>query len=227
MTHRILIVEDEKHMLAGIEDLLRLKGYGTLAAETGPAGLERALADTPDLILLDVMLPGMSGFDVLRELRGKGYEGAVIMLTAKGTELDKARGFDLGVDDYVTKPFSVLELLGRIQAVLRRTAAKAAPEPDSMSLGGVEVDFRAFTAMRSGEAIDVGPKAIAILKCLARHKGQVVSRDQLIDEVWGREQFIHTRTIDNHVVQLRRAFGEEAIQTVHGHGYRLSETGAN
>ncbi|MBM3267623.1 MAG: response regulator transcription factor [Candidatus Sericytochromatia bacterium] len=222
MTHRILIVEDEKHMLAGIEDLLRLKGYQTLAAETGPAGLERALADTPDLMLLDVMLPGMSGFDVLRELRGRGYQGAVIMLTAKGTELDKARGFDLGVDDYVTKPFSVLELLGRIQAVLRRTAAKAAPEPETLQLGDVAVDFRAFTASRGGETLDMGPKAIAILKCLARHKGQVVTRDQLIDEVWGRDQFIHTRTIDNHVVQLRRALGEDLIQTVHGHGYRLA-----
>lgn len=221
MTHRILIVEDEKHMLAGIEDLLRLKGYTTLAAETGPAGLETALAERPDLILLDVMLPGMSGFDVLRELRAKAYEGAVIMLTAKGTELDKARGFDLGVDDYVTKPFSVLELLGRIQAVLRRTAAKAAPELENLLLGDISVDFRAFTASRGGETLDMGPKAIAILKCLASHRGQVVSRDQLIDEVWGREQFIHTRTVDNHVVQLRKALGEELIQTVHGHGYRL------
>ncbi len=221
MTHQILIVEDEKHMLAGIEDLLRLKGYDTLAAETGPTGLETALAEHPDLILLDVMLPGMSGFDVLRELRAKKYEGAVIMLTAKGTELDKARGFDLGVDDYVTKPFSVLELLGRIQAVLRRTAAKTAPDLESLELGDVSVDFRAFTASRGGESLEMGPKAIEILKCLAKHRGQVVSRDQLIDEVWGREQFIHTRTIDNHVVQLRKALGEELIQTVHGHGYRL------
>jgi DNA-binding response OmpR family regulator len=222
MTHRILVVEDEKHMLAGIEDLLRLKGYSTLAAETGPAGLETALAEKPDLMLLDVMLPGMSGFDVLRDLRGRGYEGAVIMLTAKGTELDKARGFDLGVDDYVTKPFSVLELLGRIQAVLRRTADKKPAELDSLSLGDVEVDFKAYSASRAGEPLDVGPKAIAILRCLAKHRGQVVTRDQLIDEVWGRDQFIHTRTIDNHVVQLRRALGEELIHTVHGHGYRLA-----
>ncbi|MBM3274110.1 MAG: response regulator transcription factor [Candidatus Sericytochromatia bacterium] len=223
MTHRILVVEDETHMLAGIEDLLRLKGYTALAAQTGPAGLETALAEKPDLMLLDVMLPGMSGFDVLRDLRGRGYDGAVIMLTAKGTDLDKARGFDLGVDDYVTKPFSVLELLGRIQAGLRRTADKKPADLDALTLGDIEVDFKAFTASRSGEPLDVGPKAIAILRCLARHRGQVVTRDQLIDDVWGRDQFIHTRTIDNHVVQLRRALGEALIHTVHGHGYRLAD----
>lgn len=211
-------------MLAGIEDLLRLKGYEPLTAQNGPDGLKLALTGGPDLILLDVMLPGLSGFDVLRELRSKGFSGAVIMLTAKGTELDKARGFDLGVDDYVTKPFSVLELLGRIQAVLRRTANQSANcDLSTLTFGDVIVDFKAYSATCLGQAIDLGPKAIAILRCLATKRGAVVTRDQLIDEVWGRDQFVHTRTIDNHVVQLRRALGERFIHTVHGHGYRLSD----
>lgn len=220
MSVRILVVEDEKDMRAGIEDLLKLKGYAVLTAATGPEGLDRATRERPELVLLDVMLPGQSGFEILRELRAGGYDGAVIMLTAKGTELDKARGFDLGVDDYVTKPFSVLELLGRIQAVLRRTARPAA-SVDWIEVAGVKVDFKAFSASRQGVDLELGPKAIGILHCLARHRGEVVSRDQLTDEVWGKDQFIHTRTIDNHIVQLRRILGDEAVQTVHGHGYRL------
>lgn len=216
----ILIVEDEAGMRAGLEDVLRMEGYEVLVAETGTEGYALAIAHRPALVLLDVMLPELSGVDVLRRLRGEGFNGPIIMLTARGTELDKVRGFSSGVDDYVTKPFSVLELLGRIQAVLRRMGGNE-QVMQAVTLGGLQVDFEQLIATRDGDPLPLGPKPIAVLRTLFRRRGQIVTRDQLVDEVWGQDEFINTRTIDNHIVQLRAVLGSTAIRTVHGHGYRL------
>jgi DNA-binding response OmpR family regulator len=226
MSARILIVEDEADVLMGLEDLLRAKGHEVLSATTGPEGLTKAVAAAPDLILLDVMLPGLSGFEVLRKLRAAGHVTPVILLTARGAEVDKVLGFELGVDDYVTKPFSILELMGRIGAVLRRTGAGRAAGPAALSLGEAEVDFERLELRRAGRPVELPQRAIAMLRVLAVADGRVVSRDQLIDEVWGRDQALNTRTIDNMVVRLRQAIEPDPEQprhllTVHGRGYRL------
>lgn len=226
MTARILVVEDEAPVLQGLSDLLRAKGYAVLTAMTGPEGLLKATDASPDLVLLDVMLPGMSGFEVLRTLRGRGSRVPVVMLTAKGAEVDKVLGFELGVDDYVTKPFSILELLGRIGAVLRRASEARPVEREPRCIGRAEVDFAREEVRRDGEVVSLPPRAIEVLHVLARAEGRNVSRDQLIDEVWGKDQWVNPRTIDNLVVKLRQAIeadpGEpEVLLTVHGKGYRL------
>jgi two-component system alkaline phosphatase synthesis response regulator PhoP len=222
----VLVVEDEPLMLQGIRLLLAGKGYEVIEATTGSEALVKAGAAHPDLILLDVMLPGLSGFDVLRTLRGQGLRTPVIMLTAKSAELDKVMGFELGVDDYVTKPFSVLELLGRVQAVLRRAAPVEAPPPPALSLGGVEVDFQRLELRRDGERQDLPERALEVLRVLVEADGQIVSRDRLIDVVWGQDQAIQGRRIDNLVVKLRQALESNPAEpvhllTVHGRGYRF------
>lgn len=226
MSTRILIVEDEAPVRAGLVDLLTAKGYEVLAAETGPEGLAKARAAQPDLVLLDVMLPGASGYDVLRTLRAEGHTLPVIMVTAKGAELDKVLGFELGVDDYVTKPFSILELMGRIQAVLRRAAPATPRALAAMTLGVVTVDFQRLELRRAGKRVDVPTRAIEVLAALLRADGRIVSRDALLDAVWGRDQVVNPRTVDNLVVKLRQAIeGDPAnprhLKTIHGVGYRL------
>jgi DNA-binding response OmpR family regulator len=223
---RILVVEDEPAMLKGLLDVLAVKGYAAEAATRGDEGLEKARAGGWSLILLDGMLPGLSGFEVLKALRAAGDATPVIMLTAKNTEMDKVLGFELGVDDYVTKPFSIMELLGRIQAVLRRGAPVAAPEVAATRVGAAEADFKAYALRRDGAACDVPAKAIDILKVLVERKGQVVSRDALIDAVWGKDEFINERTVNNLVVKLRQAIENDPasprhLVTIHGVGYRL------
>lgn len=228
---RILVVEDEPSMLKGLVDVLGIKGYDVASAVRGDDGLEMARAGGYALVILDGMLPGLSGFEVLKALRGEGNQTPVIMLTARNTEMDKVLGFELGVDDYVTKPFSIMELLGRIQAVLRRHAAvPAAPVAQAPAgaqrVGEAEVDFKAYSLKRAGTAVDVPAKAIDILKVLIARKGEVVSRDTLIDEVWGADEFINQRTVNNLVVKLRQAIEQDPetprhLITVHGVGYRL------
>lgn len=228
---RILVVEDEPSMLKGLVDVLGIKGYDVASAVRGDDGLEMARAGGYALVILDGMLPGLSGFEVLKALRGEGNQTPVIMLTARNTEMDKVLGFELGVDDYVTKPFSIMELLGRIQAVLRRhAAAPAAPVAQAPAgaqrVGEAEVDFKAYSLKRGGSAVDVPAKAIDILKVLIARKGEVVSRDTLIDEVWGADEFINQRTVNNLVVKLRQAIEQDPetprhLITVHGVGYRL------
>jgi DNA-binding response OmpR family regulator len=225
MTARILVVEDEIDVRQGLEDLLRAKGYEVLTAATGPEGLTKAASARPDLVVLDVMLPGLSGFDVLRTLRAEGHLVPVLMLTAKGAEMDRVLGFELGVDDYVTKPFSILELLGRVQALLRR-ARPAAPTSAPLAFGDLEVDFDRLELRRAGQRLEVPERAVEVLGVLARADGRVVSRDQLLDEVWGRDQVVNTRTIDNLVVKLRQAIEHNPdaprhLLTVHGRGYRF------
>ncbi|MBM3271289.1 MAG: response regulator transcription factor [Candidatus Sericytochromatia bacterium] len=228
MKTRILVVEDEAPVLQGLVDLLAAKGYDVVSAATGPEGLAKAGAARPDLILLDVMLPGISGYDILRKLRAQGADMPVVMLTAKGAEIDKVLAFELGVDDYVTKPFSILELLGRIQAVLRRTQRPAGHRPAAAALvlGDVEVDFGRLEVRRRGRPVALSHRAFTLLGALAAAEGQIVSRDLLIDTIWGPGQVINYRTIDNLVVKLRQAIEADPrsprhLLTVHGAEYRL------
>lgn len=226
MSARVLIVEDEAPVLQGLVDLLTAKGYEVLSASTGPEGLIKAREAGAQLILLDVMLPGLSGFDVLRALRRDGADTPVIMLTAKGSEVDRVLGFELGVDDYVTKPFSLLELLGRIQAVLRRSRPQPEATPRAIAWDDVRVDFDRLELRRGDRPVVLPPRALEVLRVLVGAKGAIVSRDRLLDEVWGADQEVNPRTVDNLVVKLRQAIEPEPEQprrllTVHGRGYRL------
>ncbi len=226
---RILVIEDDSSIRLGLEDTLRAKGYDVLVAGRAKDGLREARDRRPDLIILDVMLPDGDGFDVCRQLKSPKSEVAtipIIMLTARGAELDRVRGLELGADDYVTKPFSLMELLARVAAVLRRAGGAVAPEPTSLSFGDVVVDFTRQKATKGGVAIDLPSRAFAILKVFARRPGEVVTREQLLDEAWGYDKYPNTRTVDNHLVKLRRLLEDVPdkpvyLVTVHGAGYRL------
>lgn len=229
MTARILVVEDEAPVRRGLVDLLAAQGHAVLEAATGPEGLVKAREGRPDLVILDVMLPGQDGFAVLRDLRATGSRVPVLMLTARGAELDKVTGFALGVDDYVTKPFSMLELLGRVGALLRRAApppAAPAEGPAALRLGEVAIDLRRHEATRAGLPLDLPGSAYDLLAALARADGAPVGRDRLLDEVWGPDHAANPRTVDNLVVRLRQAIEPDPaapvhLVTVHGKGYRL------
>ncbi len=223
---RVLVVEDEAPMRRGVVILLQAKGYEVLEAATGPEAIVKARAARPDLVVLDVMLPGQSGFEVLQALRATGVATPVIMLTAKGTESDKVLGFTLGVDDYVTKPFSALELLGRIEAVLRRCRPAVAQEPGRLRVGAADVDFGRLEVRRAGRLVDLPVRALDVLFVLARAEGRVVARGDLLDEVWGGDE-VNPRTLDNLVVKLRQAIEPDVdrpahLLTVRGRGYRLA-----
>jgi DNA-binding response OmpR family regulator len=232
MTSRILVIEDDASIRLGLEDTLKAKGYEVAVATRGQAGLELAERSKPDLIILDIMLPDLDGFEVCRRLknpRGGMPEVPIIMLSARGAELDRVRGLELGADDYVTKPFSLMELLARVAAVLRR-GVRSAAEPESLAFGDVKIDFVRQTAFKAGRSLDLPVRAFAILKVFARRPGEVVSRDVLLDEAWGYEKYPNTRTVDNHLVKLRKALEDEPerpryLVTVHGAGYRLDPDG--
>jgi two-component system alkaline phosphatase synthesis response regulator PhoP len=223
---RILVVDDEPQMVRGLVDNLRFEGYQTLAAADGREALALAAAEAPDLILLDVMMPGMSGWDVCRELRARGLTMPVIMLTARGEEADRVQGLELGADDYVTKPFGLRELLARIRAVLRRPGPRQAL--DTYAFGDVRLQFRARVAFKAGREVKLTRKEFDLLRYLVEARGEVVTRDRLLDEVWGYEHFPTTRTVDTHVLRLRQKFEDDPerprhIVTVHGQGYRFVE----
>ncbi|MGH7395420.1 MAG: response regulator transcription factor, partial [Candidatus Methylomirabilales bacterium] len=218
---RILIVDDEPEMLRGLEDNLQFEGYQTVTAGDGKKGLALALSEAPDLILLDVMMPGMSGWDLCRELRQRGLDVPVIMLTARGEEVDRVLGLELGADDYVTKPFSLRELMARIRAVLRRPGPRQKFE--EFAFGTVRVHLRARQAFKGGREVRLTRKEFDLLRYLVEHRGEVVTRDRLLDEVWGYEQFPTTRTVDTHILRLRQKFEKNPehpawILTVHGQG---------
>lgn len=221
---RILIVEDELDLRRGLELNLKAEGYAVLAAATGDEALEVALRERPDVIVLDVMLPGMSGFDVCRELRRRRVEEPIIMLTARADETDRVVGLEIGADDYVTKPFSIRELLARIRVRLRRRA-----EPGDQAIvrfGDVEVDFDRHEATRGGVRVELTPKELDILQLLVRHRGRTITRDRLLEEVWGYEYSPTTRTVDNHMLRLRQKLEPDPedprfILTVYGEGYRF------
>lgn len=221
----ILIVDDEPEMVRGLTDNLRFEGYRTLSATNGKDGLALALHEAPDLLLLDVMMPELSGWDVLRALRQKALDVPVIMLTARGEELDRVLGLELGADDYVTKPFSLRELLARVRAVLRRPGPRQRFE--EVAFGDVRLHLRARQAFKAGKEIRLTRKEFDLLRYLVEHRGEVITRERLLDEVWGYERFPTTRTVDTHVLRLRQKFEKDPehpvhILTVHGQGYKFA-----
>ncbi len=221
---RILIVDDEPEMVRGLEDNLRFEGYQTIAAGDGARGLALGLSEAPDLILLDVMMPGMSGWDVCRQLRARGLDTPVIMLTARGAEADRVQGLELGADDYIAKPFSVRELMARIRAVLRRPGPRQKFE--EFAFGDVRVHLRARQAFKAGREVRLTRKEFDLLRYLVEHPGEVITRDRLLDEVWGYDRFPTTRTVDTHILRLRQKFEDDPerpahILTAHGQGYRF------
>jgi len=208
-----------------LTDRLTREGYAVESAADGESGLERASTDAFDLLLLDLMLPRMSGLDVCRELRNRGVETPVIMLTARGQVVDKVVGFKLGADDYVTKPFEMAELLARIEAHLRRSPA--APHPAAgYAFGDVRVDFRKAEATRDGRAVELSAREFQLLRYFVEHRGATLSREELLNEVWGYNAYPSTRTVDNQILKLRQKLeGDPAnpvhFCTVHGAGYRF------
>ena len=222
---KILVVEDEPDMLMGLQDNLQFEGYQVVTATDGQAALDLALSICPDLIVLDLMLPKLSGFEVCKQVRAKGMDTPIIMLTAKSQEVDKVLGLELGADDYITKPFSIRELLARIKAILRRRQAPP-QQIDSYQFGDVKVDFRKSIAVKGGKTLDLSHYEAGILRILITNKGEPISRNRILDEVWGYELYPTTRTIDNHVVKLRQKIEDdphnpEHILTVHGMGYKF------
>jgi DNA-binding response OmpR family regulator len=225
MKSKILIVEDEPAMVAGLRDNFEYEGYEVISAGDGVTGLERALADSPDLVVLVVMMPRMSGLDVCKQLKAKRPAVPIIMLTARGQEIDKVVGLELGADDYVTKPFSIRELMARVKAVLRRSSTSA-PAPDIYRFSDVEVNIRSNEVRRNGELVDLSSKEFALLEYFIAHPVETLSRDRLLDAVWGYENYPNTRTVDTHIVHLRQKLEpnpEEPrfILTVHGSGYKF------
>jgi DNA-binding response OmpR family regulator len=223
---RVLIVEDEPNMVAGLRDNFEFEGYQVMTAADGAEGLSRALNDSPDLILLDVMMPRMSGLDVCKQIKAQRPSIPVIMLTARGQEIDKVLGLELGADDYVTKPFSIRELLARCKAVLRRSRTLP-PEEETYRFGDVEVNLRSCQVSRDGKAIELSGKEFELLKYFVRHPGETLSRDRLLSEVWGYDNYPTTRTVDAHIVRLRQKIEprpEEPryVLTVHGLGYKFA-----
>ncbi len=224
---RILIVEDDPAMQSGLRDNLEIEGYDVETASDGAAGLESLSGSLYDLVILDVMLPKLSGFDVLKKARELGVRTPVIMLTAKGEEIDRVLGLELGADDYVSKPFGLRELLARVKAVLRRSEGKAGTAEDAvLTLGSLRIDFLTYNASRGGDAVEMTAKEFDVLKYLWRHKGETVSRDQLLQEVWEYNESISSRTVDNFILRLRQKIEQDPahpkhIITMHGVGYKL------
>lgn len=229
----VLVVEDEEPIRIGLCDVLAYHGYAVEGTERGDEGLARARSGAHALVLLDVMLPGLSGFDVCRELRAAGSGVPVLMLTARGAEEDVLRGFRCGADDYVVKPFSVAELIARVEALLRRSGALEAAPPTvpCFAFGGWQIDGAALCARpvdadeASGPAVDLTPRDVEILALLVRERGRIVSRRALLAEVWGyaNPERVETRSVDMHIAKLRRKLGARAtawIETVRGAGYR-------
>jgi len=226
MKSKILIVEDEPAMVAGLRDNFEYEGYDVISAGDGVSGLERALNDSPDLVVLDVMMPRMSGLDVCKQLKAKRPSVPIIMLTARGQEIDKVVGLELGADDYVTKPFSIRELMARVKAVLRRSSSTQQPAADVYKFSDVEVNVRSNEVRRNGELVDLSSKEFALLAYFIAHPVETLSRDRLLDAVWGYENYPSTRTVDTHIVHLRQKLEpnpEEPrfILTVHGSGYKF------
>jgi DNA-binding response OmpR family regulator len=218
---RILIVEDNTDLAIGLRNNLEIEGYDVALSDNGAAGLDEFRAHPPDLVVLDLMLPAMDGYRVLREIRSSGSTVPVLLLTARSEETDKVRGLRLGADDYVTKPFGILELLARIEALLRRTRPAAL-----YRFGAVEVDAERRTVRRAGSAVLLTPMEFDLLLALLRRNGAVVSRLDLLQEVWGHAAAVLTRTVDTHVAELRRKLerdpaAPEFILTARKAGYRL------
>lgn len=230
MTERILIVEDDAGLVMALTDLLSSEGYAVEAARDGLEGLERASLTAFDLIILDIMLPGKNGFDVCRDLRGRGVTTPILMLTARGQVIDKVLGLKLGADDYLTKPFEPLELVARLEALLRRRQAVAASSAEQLGetfiFGSVLVDFRSTEVRCRERIVELSAREFQLLRYFITNRGATLSRSQLLREVWGYEAMILTRTVDVHVGLLRHKLEDDAknprhFLTMRGHGYKF------
>ena len=224
---RILIIEDDPAILRGLADNLGCESYDVVTAADGEQGYSLARGRKPDLIVLDLMLPRMSGYEVCRKLRAEGMMTPIVMLTARGDEADRIVGLDLGADDYIAKPFSIRELLARVRAVLRRTQVQNAL-PAELRFGNVTVDFRRYEAQKNGRPVELTRKEFGLLRLLAARSGEPVTRDDLLNQVWGYDATPTTRTVDNHVASLRAKLEDNPsdprhLFTVHGVGYKWVE----
>ena len=224
---RILIIEDDVAILRGLKDNLEFEGYGVLSATDGEQGHDLIREKKPDLVILDLMLPRLSGYEVCRRVRAEGGNVPILILTARGEEVDKVHGLNIGADDYMTKPFSVRELLARIQAIFRRaSSSRTRSLPDELRFHDVVVDFLRFEASKSGRVLELSRKEFGVLRLLAARAGEVVTRDELLDAVWGYDRFPTTRTVDNHVALLRAKIEDDPARprfllTIRGVGYKL------
>jgi DNA-binding response OmpR family regulator len=232
MKPKILIVEDDPHILLGLEEVLKSEGYEIASCRRGDKAVPAVIEFQPALIVLDVMLPGASGYDICKQLRTRKISALILMLTAKGQEIDKVIGLDLGADDYVTKPFGVRELLARIQALLRRRGGGGSSdtgqtvEGSPFQIGPVIIDPKTFQITRDGEVGELTAKELKLLQIFHAHTGEVLSRDRLLNDAWGYNYHGTTRTLDQVIVQLRKKLGDNGgepkhLLTVHGVGYKL------
>jgi DNA-binding response OmpR family regulator len=232
MKTKILVVEDDPHILLGLEELLKGDGFDVVSCPRGDQALEAIVKSQPALVVLDVMLPGLSGYDVCKQMRAQNITTPILMLTAKGQEIDKVVGLDLGADDYVTKPFGVRELLARIQALLRR---RQLPDPNGtkgdaeFTIGPATINPKTFQLRRGKTVEALTAKELKLLQLFHVHTGEVLTRDRLLNEVWGFNYLGTTRTLDQVIVQLRKKLGEPAdepkhLLTIHGVGYKLAAT---
>lgn len=225
--NKILIIEDEELIRMALEDDFRLEDYDVDVASDGIEGMAKAANPDIDLIILDIMLPGMNGFDICKKLRGKGIRTPIIILTAKGQEIDRVVGLEIGADDYVTKPFSPRELQSRVKAVLRRMETE--PDDKEKNLfrsGGLEVDFRQYICRKDGKEVSLTAHEFALLKYLIQNRGQVIDRNELLDKVWGKDVFVTPHTIDTHIANIRRKIEDDVsslrfIKSVRGVGYKF------
>jgi DNA-binding response OmpR family regulator len=232
MKPKILIVEDDPHILLGLEEILKSDGFEVALCNRGDKAIEAVTRQQPALIVLDVMLPGLSGYEVCKQLRAKKIATPILMLTAKGQEIDKVIGLDSGADDYVTKPFGLRELLARIHALMRRSApvSKTSPDaPATFQIGSATIDTRTFQLKRGKVLEELTAKELKLLQTFFAHPGEVLSRDRLLNEVWGYNYYGTTRTLDQVIVQLRKKLGDNGgepkhLVTVHGVGYKLAAT---
>jgi DNA-binding response OmpR family regulator len=225
MMKKILIVEDEKDMVTGLRFNLEARDYTVIVAYDGETGYQKALSEKPDLVILDIMLPKLNGYEVCKSLKKEIPDLPIIMLTAKSQEAEIVTGLEIGADDYITKPFSVLELLARIKALLRRI--KSGSEiPEVHRFGDLEINFKKYEARKKGKPIKLSPREYELLKWFIEREGEIISRDELLDQVWGYDSFPNTRTIDAHIAKLRHKIEDnpeepKLIVTIHGIGYKF------
>jgi len=224
---KILIIEDEESIRTVLEDDFRLENYDVIVASDGIEGLAKAANPDIDLIILDIMLPGMNGFDICKKLRNQSISTPIIMLTAKGQEIDRVLGLEIGADDYVTKPFSPRELQARVKAILRRMETE--PDDKSENLyrsGGLEVNFRQYECRKNGKAVSLTTHEFELLKYLTLNRGNVINRDELLNEVWGKDVFVTPHTVDTHMANLRKKIEDDPshprfIKSIRGVGYKF------
>jgi two-component system alkaline phosphatase synthesis response regulator PhoP len=230
MKKRILVIEDEPSLSMAVRDELEFEGFEASIVEDGMTGFDRILAEAPDLVVLDIMLPGKNGFEICREVRGRGMNIPIIMLTARAQEVDRVRGLESGADDYVIKPFSLAELVARIRAVLRRTqgTSHSKEAQEILQVGELRLDVRKQKAFMGQRQIELTNKEFQLLEFLLRHPGEVISRDEFLSRLWGEEIYVTPRNVDTHMASLRKKIEDDTdrpcyIQSIRGAGYKLNE----